>query len=177
MLLNTKKGLIICALIELAFIVALFVRFDDISLTIERAAFGAILLWLSTTDILYRIIPNASIIASVVIRVAYLAFALQFGEGQIGIVWNSVIGCFVIGIFAFVLSLVTEQLSGREGLGGGDVKLLAVAGLFFGLEGGFLVLFLACIAALARYALSHSSDGTFPFGPAISLACAIVSLI
>lgn len=173
----SKRALLISLAIEIVFVGALVLRFSDSAVIIEKALFGCVLLWLSNTDILWRKIPNASIISAALIRMLYVALALYSGSEHVGIIWNSLVGAVLIGLFAFAISYMTERYSGRAGLGGGDVKLLAIAGLYFGPEGGFLILFLACVTALAGYALHHTDDKTFPFGPAISLACAIVALI
>lgn len=173
----TQRALIVSLVLEILFIGALYLRSNDPYMIIEKAAFGCVLLWISNTDILWRTIPNMSLLIAALIRVVFIALSISTGTEHLGIIWNSLLGCVIIGLFSFITSLVSERLSGRSGLGGGDVKLLAVAGLYFGLEGGILVLFLACIAALASYVFHHSDDKTFPFAPAISIACAVVALI
>ena len=42
-----------------------------------------------------------------------------------------------------------EKLLGREAMGGGDIKLMAVLGLFLGLERGVVCLLTACLLSVA----------------------------
>ena len=68
---------------------------------------------------------------------------------------------------------------GRESLGGGDIKLFFVIGLYLGPAGTLFTLILACAAGLL-YAKLRSGNGgegkAFPFGPWIAGAAALVLL-
>ena len=47
-----------------------------------------------------------------------------------------------------LLSLYMDKRMQRETLGGGDIKLLFLTGLFFGWKGNLLCLVLACVAGI-----------------------------
>lgn len=87
-----------------------------------------------------------------------------------------------------VLSVAFDKVTKRRSLGGGDVKLLFMVGLFLGLAGSMLNLLMACLMGLA-FAFAQglsvpSSPGegegegesvrtrAIPFGPAIAAATA-----
>ena len=81
-----------------------------------------------------------------------------------------------------MLAWVYRRLRGREGLGGGDAKLLAAAGAWIGASGLPSVLFGAAVAALlaaAALALAGREmrrDTALPFGPFLALATWLVWL-
>ena len=76
------------------------------------------------------------------------------------------------------ISLVMDRILGRDSLGGGDIKLLAVVGLYLGPIASLFALVLACMLGLAIHALNRKKDGkaAFPFGPSIAWATAIMLL-
>lgn len=84
--------------------------------------------------------------------------------------WLShVIGGVAGFIVFYLLSWSFEKLCGREGLGGGDVKLAGVAGLLLGWENLILSLLVATIpAAIIMIIASRGKEGEerqFPFAP------------
>ena len=65
------------------------------------------------------------------------------------------------------------MIKGSDGLGGGDIKLMAMVGTFTGVQGVIFTLFVAslsgCIAGLIGFFYKRiSSDSLIPFGPFIS---------
>lgn len=84
-------------------------------------------------------------------------------------------GACVFGGGMLMVSLLMDAVLKKESLGGGDIKLFAVLGLFLGLKCGLLCLLLSCLVGLAALLFS-GRKGQFPFGPAIAVA-AVISLI
>jgi leader peptidase (prepilin peptidase)/N-methyltransferase len=83
----------------------------------------------------------------------------------------------VLGYLAFQgLAFAYRRLRGRDGLGGGDAKLLAAAGAWCGLTSlPFIVLGSAVLGLLAALGLAFTGRGMtsrtpIPFGPCIALA-------
>ena len=75
--------------------------------------------------------------------------------------------------------LVYEKLRKVEAMGGGDIKLLFVTGLYLGWQLNILCLFLACILGILFGLIANrkkDSQTLFPWGPAIT-AAAIVTLL
>ncbi len=68
----------------------------------------------------------------------------------------------------------------KESLGGGDIKLFALLGLYFGFVETLFLIFLSCVTGLVFAVIYNTrrgeGDGAFPFGPAIA-AAAYVMLI
>ena len=79
----------------------------------------------------------------------------------------------IYGGALLVLSLVMDRVLKKESMGGGDVKLLAVAGLYLGLLPTLFAVILSCVLGLSQEAITGKTGGkTFPFGPALSAATA-----
>ena len=68
--------------------------------------------------------------------------------------------------------LLYEKVRKVEAMGGGDIKLLFVTGLFLGWKLNLLCLFAACVLGIAFGLLAPKKDGAplFPWGPAITAA-------
>ncbi len=88
-------------------------------------------------------------------------------------------GILVAGGLLF-LSQAMDRLLGKESLGGGDIKLFFVTGLYLGAAVNLLNLMLSCILGillgLLRRTLLHASGDAIPFAPAIAVATGICLL-
>jgi prepilin signal peptidase PulO-like enzyme (type II secretory pathway) len=64
-------------------------------------------------------------------------------------------------------------------MGGGDIKLLFVIGLYLSLPECLLMVMLACVIGIvmASILMKVDSETAFPFGPALALAAIITMLI
>jgi prepilin signal peptidase PulO-like enzyme (type II secretory pathway) len=62
-----------------------------------------------------------------------------------------------------------EKLLKKEAMGGGDIKLLFMTGLYFPWQLNVLALIFACVAGIGFAVASRVRRGNpFPFGPAIA---------
>lgn len=176
------------------------------------ALFLALLAWASAIDLRERRIPNKLVAAMAVlwlaVRVLLAAMAAAccaagFGSGaQIGdaalvasatmmrmipfglTLGDGLVGALVLGGGSLAVSIAFERLAQRPSMGGGDVKLLAVVGLFLGWERGLWCLFAACLVVLVMQMASRLREGgkgiasqTFPFAPAILVGVVIASIL
>lgn len=90
-------------------------------------------------------------------------------------IWHGLLLGTTLGGGMFVLSLIFERWTGKESLGGGDIKLFFVTGLY--LKSAWELLFyliLSCLLGLLFAALRRTSR--IPFGPAIAAACFFIIL-
>jgi leader peptidase (prepilin peptidase)/N-methyltransferase len=90
-------------------------------------------------------------------------------------------GFLTAGLFFYFIALFYEIIKKKEGLGGGDIKLIAGIGAFLGLRGVIFTIFGGAVFALFGFILFFifrklikmspiSSDFKIPFGPFLSLA-------
>lgn len=88
---------------------------------------------------------------------------------------NHLIGFFAVSTFIFIIIIATR---GR-GMGGGDMKLMAVAGLLLGWKEIILAFLLGCILGaiihVARMKIS-GEDHVLAFGPYLSAGIVITVL-
>jgi leader peptidase (prepilin peptidase) / N-methyltransferase len=91
---------------------------------------------------------------------------------------SSLIGLLVGGGLLWLLAVGYQLLAKKEGMGGGDIKLLAMIGAFLGWQGVLVTLilgsFLGTLAGLGLI-LIWKKDRTYavPFGPFLSLGAVI----
>lgn len=176
------------------------------------ALFLVLLAWASAIDLRERRIPNKLVAAMAVlwlaVRVLLAAMAAacsaaSFGSGAqmwyaalvasatmmrmipFGLMLgDGLVGALVLGGGSLAVSIAFERLAQRPSMGGGDIKLLAVVGLFLGWERGLWCLFAACLVVLVMQMASRFREGgkgiasqTFPFAPAILVGVAIASIL
>lgn len=161
------------------------------------AALATVLMGVALVDLDTFTIPNGFVIAAAAIWVASVWFMRPplggaFGVGSmfaplVGFGWTAVAldglaGAVAVGGGILVFSLAFDAVTKRASLGGGDVKLLFVVGLFLGLAGSLLNLLIACVLGLAfavvrglstRSAPESVGTKAIPFGPAIAAATVI----
>lgn len=140
------------------------------SLTVS-CAFGWALLALMISDLEYMILPDE-------LTLPLIPFGLleaSFRHDQLALE-SRVVGA-ATGFLAFAgLRLAYRRWRGREGLGGGDVKLLAAAGAWIGWQGLPILVLAAALMALAGVVVVWRGDGVMradrpvPFGAYLCLA-------
>ena len=76
-----------------------------------------------------------------------LAFTSGLGS-HAPTIGEAITGALALGGGSLVVSMAYEFVSGKPSMGGGDIKLLFVAGLYLGWWRGFFCVMIACIAFL-----------------------------
>lgn len=94
---------------------------------------------IAVIDIRCLKIPNSLILFGLLLTLAVK------GLGATQDWLNSVIGFGVGGMVLYLLGAIGKWLFRRQSMGGGDIKLAAVLGLFFGWQGILLILWLASL--------------------------------
>ena len=89
------------------------------------ALFSALLV-VTGTDLSHRIIPNVVTVPGIVIGLLGAATVLPVG------LMNALLGVAIGGGILWALAWASPYLFGKEGMGGGDIKLLAMIGAFLG---------------------------------------------
>jgi len=115
-------------------------------------------------DLRHRIIPDGITLPGIII-----GFALGtpvFGTG----LTNSVMGALLGGGLLVLAGIVGEAVLGKESMGGGDVKLMAMVGAFFGWKVALASIMLGSVfgsvIGISLMALKVTDRNTLiPFGP------------
>lgn len=141
----------------------------------SRLAFGCALIVLFAIDLEHHLLPNAVTLPGMALG---FVFSLVVEPG-----WrDSLIGIAVGGGVLWVVGEGYYRLRGEEGLGMGDVKMLAMIGAFLGWKLTLVTLMLASFAgSLAGVLLIVSGRGgmkyALPFGTFLAMGAALAATI
>ena len=87
---------------------------------------------------------------------------------------ESAIGSIVGGGLLWIVAIVGSAALGREAMGGGDIKLMAMLGAFLGWQGALLTIFLgALLGTLVFLPIAWRSDRLVPFGVFLALGAVV----
>lgn len=149
--------------------VVLFLKFGPTMKFISAFAFAAALIVITFIDLDHQIIPDVISLPGIpVFALAAIFFmGLSWQESLIGVL----LGGGVLYLIAFFYYLFTH----REGMGGGDIKLLAMMGAFLGWKSLLFILlvssFLGAIVGISLMAFKGANwKYAVPFGPFLAIA-------
>lgn len=130
--------------------------------------FVAALVVITFIDLDHQIIPDVISLPGIVV-----GFACSFAIPWVGWI-DSLLGILLGGGLLLAIAWCYQILTKREGMGGGDIKLLAMLGAFMGWKAIFPVVFLSSLMGSivgVPLILFRGEDTRFavPFGPFLSL--------
>jgi leader peptidase (prepilin peptidase)/N-methyltransferase len=170
----SAKYPIVEALTALLFVVL----YTHLGLTFELfvfMTFTSVLIVISFIDLEFKIIPDilsiGGIIAGLVFSIArpfFRNFGLKFD------ILDSIYGILLGGGIIFAIAWIYQLIAKRKGMGGGDIKLLAMIGAFCGLKGALFSLICGSMAGIivgVPLMLAKGENGRYaiPFGPFLSI--------
>ncbi|MGA2780378.1 MAG: prepilin peptidase [Smithella sp.] len=159
-------------LVELITAVLALLLFLKFGLTLEFLVFfifTAVLIVITFIDLDHQIIPDIITLPGIPIFSLAAIFLVK-------IPWLEVLlGLLIGGGVLFTIAFVYELISKREGMGGGDIKLLAMIGGFLGWKSlMFILLFSsfsgAIVGITAMIIKKQDMKYAVPFGPFLSAA-------
>lgn len=127
------------------------------------------------TDLSHKIIPNVITLPGIIIGLISAATVLPHG------LVDGVLGLLIGGGILWLLAWASPYLFGKEGMGGGDIKLLAMIGAFLGWKPALMTIMLgSLLGSIVGMTLIATRvmkrEDYIPFGP--FLVCgALVSLL
>ena len=154
--------------------VASLLRWDLSVEYLRNMVFACCLFCLSLVDLESFEIPNGCLIISAAAWLAALPFT---GMGKMAILAHLLTGVGY-GAIMLGLTLLFDKILGKETMGGGDIKLFAVTGLYLGAAASLFALLLSCILGLLMGAVRNRNQkgAPIPFGPSIALASYVMLL-
>jgi leader peptidase (prepilin peptidase) / N-methyltransferase len=120
-------------------------------------------------DLEHQIIPDVITLPGIVIGFAASFFIPHFG-------WlNSLLGIAAGGGSLLLIAYLYQLIAKKDGMGGGDIKLLAMMGAFFGWKAVLFIIFAASLVGSVigiTVMLVQKKDSTLaiPFGPFLATA-------
>ena len=144
-------------------------------LFVSRVVLGCGLIVLFAIDFEHRLLPNAITLPGIALGFLF-SFFTEPG-------WrSSLIGILLGGGVPFVVAELYWRVRGHEGLGMGDVKMLAMIGAFLGWPSAIMTLMIGSIAGsftgLAVIALRRGDlQYTLPFGTFLAVGAAVAAVL
>ena len=149
--------------------VGMLLRFGLTRDTVNALILCCCLFCLSLVDWESRIIPHRFLVIPAVCRILQLLV-----EGGL---LRSLLPALLFGGGLLALSLLMDHLLHKDTLGGGDIKLMAMLGLYFSIPECLLLLMFACVSGILAVLLRNGQqDGSIPFGPFLSMAACFTLL-
>jgi len=132
------------------------------------ALLATALLIVSCIDIAHTIIPNAITLPGIVVGIGTSLWLTPVGVG------NAVLGVLVGGGLFLLIAVLSLAILQREGMGAGDIKLIAMIGALLGWHAVLVTIFLgAVLGALVGIVLMllrrQGRKEPVPFGPFLAI--------
>jgi len=156
-------------LITGVFSLLLFLKFGVSLQFLAVFAFTAVLIVITFIDLDHQIIPDVLTLPGIPIFLLAGIFIMK-------VPWQeTLIGLLVGGGVLFLIAFVYEAITKREGMGGGDIKLLGMIGGFFGWKSLiFILLFSSFAGAIVGITVmiikKQDLKYAVPFGPFLAAA-------
>jgi leader peptidase (prepilin peptidase)/N-methyltransferase len=147
----------------------LFLKFGLTLIFLIFFIFTAVLIVITFIDLDHQIIPDVLTLPGIPVFFLLAIFVVK-------IPWlEALIGLLIGGGVLFAIAFVYELITKREGMGGGDIKLLAMIGGFLGWKSLIFVLLVssftgAIVGITAMIIKKQDMKYAVPFGPFLSLA-------
>ncbi len=148
---------------------ALFLKFGSTFAFFSSCGLSAALIVIAFIDLDHRIIPDFISLPGIIIGFLLAIF------GPSVTVKESLIGLLAGGGSLYLVALVYEALTKREGMGGGDVKLLAMIGAWLGWKAILFTLFFASLSGTligggVMLVQKQGRQYAIPFGPFLAFS-------
>ena len=152
--------------------VAVFLRYGFTLYTLDIMVLASCLFTLSLIDLDTMTIPDRFLIIPAVCQLVYAYYYGGFAS-----VWYALWHGLTLGGAVLLISLFMDKVLKNESMGGGDIKLLFVLGLFLDLPECLLLLVFSCVLGLVMALLLRRSEKAFPFGPALSAGMLLTLMV
>ena len=151
-----------------------YLVFGMTPLLVPRLTFACALLVLFAIDLEHHLLPDVITLPGIL---AGLIFSIAFPPGVV----SSLVGLLLGGGVLWAIGEAYYRVAGNEGMGGGDVKMLAMIGAFVGWQSVLVTLvFSSVLGAVIGLLVIVSRRGdmkyALPYGTFLALAALVASL-
>ncbi|WP_250277419.1 prepilin peptidase [[Clostridium] colinum] len=158
-------------IINMLLYLLLYFKFGKSNLSYIYGIIFSLLVCLAIIDLKKEIVPDSINITIFLISIIFILITKK------NIIYHT-LGFFLVSVPFFIISILTD------GIGGGDIKLFAVTGLFLGAFHIFLAMFFCCLlASIIGLILKHfnklnmqNNKYSLPLVPYISIGVIISAL-
>lgn len=183
-------------IVEMATSLAFFaitLRYGWTLVALKWCLFEAILIVLFWTDLEERILPDELTLGGIALGIILALFVpvpsflgellLPVSRPGLRSLLNAALGGVLLAAPMWLVGKIYQRIRHREGLGLGDVKLLALFGVFLGLEQGLGALMVGAVSGsvvgLILVAVKRKAALTYelPFGSFLCVGAALVPLL
>ncbi len=153
-----------------------FIHFLGINLTTYLYMSVSLALSLAfSVDVRFRLIPDETHI--IILFAGLINFMFNLSNW-----WNYLLGAIIGGAIFWGLGLLSIIIFKKEGMGFGDVKLMASLGFMFGIKNILVItlvsfVFGAIIGGAILILKRNDNDGYIPFGPFIVIGAIIIMFV
>jgi leader peptidase (prepilin peptidase)/N-methyltransferase len=163
-----------------AIAVTWYLSFGPSLLFVSRVVFAFALIVLFVIDLQHRILPNVITLPGIV--AGFLFSLVASPDPHAPGWWSSLVGIFLGGGVLWLIAEAYYRVRHEEGLGMGDVKMIAMIGAFLGWKLMLLVLVLSSLfGSLVGLAIIVARRGSMkyalPFGSFLTVGALIASLV
>ena len=155
----------LCVGIYIVEVIPVFTGAQDVNsiLWLRDIFFVACLFVISLVDIEIREIPDGALLMSA----AVWAVSAWFIYGSVKDIAIHLGSGLLLGAIFLIVSLVMDRILKKESLGGGDIKLFAVVGLYLGLLPSLFAVMIASLSGF--FAAKILKSESISFGPFIAV--------
>ncbi len=169
-------------LVELATAVLFVLVFLEYGLgwgLVSSLFFISVLLLVAAIDLKHQIIPNKVILPAMTVQLVLILSPLIYHNELKGAIPH-LAGFLIGGGILLIAALVSPLIFGKEGMGGGDIKLIAMLGSFLGWINVIITIILSSfigsvVGILMMIFLGKGRKYPIPFGPFLAIG-GIISL-
>lgn len=147
----------------------LFMKYGFSLPYVSTFMFVCVLIVVTFIDLAHQIIPDVITLPGIPVFFLLAIFVMDVS------IPDSLLGIFLGGGFLFLVAALYEILTKREGMGGGDIKLLAMMGAFLGWESLFFIILVssllgAVVGIITVIVQKRGFRYAIPYGPFLSIA-------
>ena len=170
--------------VELATALLFLVMYYRFGLTLEgllALVFVSLLVPIAVIDAQHYIIPNVLIVVGLVLGFGIVS-GIAYQRGDVWYLLIRFIGAVAGGLVLWLIAVIGSAILRKKAMGGGDVKLMVLNGLFLGAwpELAMVIAFSAFSGAIVGTALIVSGikdrQSPIPYGPFLAGAAVLVLL-
>ena len=140
---------------------------------------------ITIADLCDQRIPDFAILAAILVKVGHAIICWWLNVYNLSLE-EVLLGLFIDGLVVslpvLLLILLIEKIWKKEAMGGGDIKLIFVTGMYLGWEKNLWMLLIACmmgavVGIVRAREKVPKEEAYFPFGPMIALATVFCMLL